>query len=103
MIDMTKYRLELMKYNGNKTEAVAKVEGFKEARAKAVKTLTKIDKKGMIIVISTDKKYMGIVSMQTGPDDHVKPSVGLKNGLQFMYDDGDVFYTCFKNGDIKRW
>ena len=76
---------------------------LESARKEAVRILTANDVKGQIIDIYKDGTWCGTVSMQTDANVYVKPSVGLANGIQFMYDDGDIFYTCYKNGKVKRW
>lgn len=76
---------------------------IESARKRAVMMLIERDKLGQVALIYRDKKPCGTVSMQTGPDTYVKPSTGLAKGIQFMYDDGEDFYTCYMNGKVKRW
>ena len=74
-----------------------------QARKKAVLMLLEKDILGQVAFIYRDKKLCGVVSMQTGPDEYHKPSTGIARGIQFMFDDGNEFFTCFMNGKVKRW
>lgn len=106
---MATYRLMILsgadrwKPRYKRTAVGTAAKTIETARKNAVRILTANNIKGQIIDIYKDNSWVGTVSMQTDSNVYVKPSVGLATGLNFMYDDGDVFYTCYKNGKVKRW
>lgn len=106
---MARYRLAILsgadrwKKNYKRVPIGTPTKTLESARKDAVRILTANNIKGQIIDIYKDGVWVGTVSMQTDSDTYVRPSVGLANGINFMYDDGDVFYTCYKNGKVKRW
>lgn len=106
---MASYRITLLngdsRFSKNRKETPVKgySPSLQDARKKAVAILTKNDVKGQIVNIYNDKGWVGTVSMQTDSDIYVKPSVGLRNGIQFMWDDSANFYTCYSSGKVKRW
>lgn len=105
---MAKYTLLLttaaQRWKDNpKTSVVGAALKLIDARKKAVAILTKNDVKGQLIWIMKDGVWAGTVSMQTDADVYVKPSVGLKNGINFMWDDTGEFYTLYRDGNVKKW
>ena len=108
MVNVAKYVLELTTASQRwkdspKTTVVGSALKLIDARKKAVAILTKNDVKGQLIWIMKDGTWAGTVSMQTDADVYVKPSVGLKNGINFMWDDISNFYTCYRDGSVKKW
>lgn len=106
---MATYRLTISsgadrwKKNCKETPVGQPARTLESARKEAVRILTANNVKGQIIYVYKDGEWCGTVSMQIDSDVYVKPSVGLATGVNFMYDDGNVFYTCFKTGKVKRW
>ena len=92
-------------YNKDK-EALLKgySTSLQAARVKAMKSLIANDIKGQIALIyNKNKEWVGTVSMQIDERTYVKPSIGLKNGMKFMWDDTSWFYDCYPDGRVKAW
>ena len=71
-----------------------------KARKMAVLKLIETDKKVQWAEIYKNGKYLARISMQIGSDEYLKPSVGLKKGYDFLYDDYYSFRAVYLNGRL---
>lgn len=71
-----------------------------KARRMAVLKLIETDKKVQYTTIFKNGRYLARISMQTGPDEYWKPSVGLRRGYNFLYDDDYSFKAVYLNGRL---
>ena len=73
------------------------------ARKLAVLELLKIDKaRTVAYIFRYPKKWIATVSMQSGPDTHIKPSKGYQQGYIFLYDDGTDFRGVWTDGKLRE-
>ena len=71
-----------------------------KARRMAVLKLIETDKKIQWATIYKNGQYLARISMQIGSDEYLKPSVGLKEGYDFLYDDDYNFRAVYLNGRL---
>lgn len=84
----------------NSSKAVFTTSDLIKARKVAVLKLIEADKKVQWADIYKNEKWFARISMQIGSDEYIKPSVGLKKGYDFLYDDYYSFRAVYLNGRL---
>lgn len=71
-----------------------------KARKYAVLKLIENDVSRQYAVLKKNGKTAAYISMEIGPEQYLKPSVGLAKGHSFLYDDGEEFKAVYTNGRL---
>lgn len=71
-----------------------------KARRAAVLKLIELDKKVGDAYLFKNGDCIANIAMLVGPDMYVKPSIGLRKGLTFVYDDYSEFKAVYTNGKL---
>lgn len=85
--------------NGSKRPSFTTTDLIK-ARKVAVLKLIEADKKVQWANIYKNGKIIANVAMLIGPNEYVKPSIGLRKGYKFLYDDGSDFQAVYTDGRL---
>ena len=89
-------------YNGRRvvTPKVIVTTDIVKARKYAVLKLIENDVKGQYATLKKNGKDVAYISMEIGPEEYLKPSVGLAKGHSFLYNDGGQFMSVYTNGRL---